>query len=110
MSSQLLTLLFILSAAVIYHIPVVTCEPWCVALPASTPEQLQDNINFACSRIDCSPIQIGGYCYYPNTLLDHASYVMDIYYQSHARTYNACSFNNTGYLIYSDPSIGTCQH
>ncbi|XP_010442934.1 PREDICTED: glucan endo-1,3-beta-glucosidase-like [Camelina sativa] len=109
MSSQLLTLLFILSAAVIYHIPVVTCiEPWCVALPATTPEQLEANIKFACDIIDCSPIQYGGFCYYPNTLLDHASFVMDNYYQSHGRTFHACDFNHSGYLIYSDPSQGTC--
>ncbi|CAL9243402.1 unnamed protein product [Arabidopsis halleri] len=108
MSSQLLTLLFLLSAVVIYHIPVVTCQ-WCTAMPASTAEQLQSNINFACSHVDCAPIQPGGFCYYPNTLLDHASFVMNSYYKSQGRTYAACSFGNTGYLIYSNPSSGTCE-
>ncbi|AED96385.1 putative X8 domain-containing protein [Arabidopsis thaliana] len=109
MSLQFLTLIFLLSAAVIYHIPVVTCEPWCSAMPSSTPEQLQANIQLACSRVDCTPIQPGGFCYYPNTLLDHASFVMNSYYKSQGRTYAACSFGNTGYLIYSDPSTGTCE-
>ncbi|CAL9243401.1 unnamed protein product [Arabidopsis halleri] len=108
MSSQLLTLLFLLSVAVIYHIPVVTCRTWCSAMPSSTAEQLQSNINFACSHVDCSPIQPGGFCYYPNTLLEHASFVMNLYYTSQDRIVAACSFGNTGYISYSDPSAGTC--
>ncbi|CAA0409577.1 unnamed protein product [Arabidopsis thaliana] len=109
MSLQLLTFLFLLSAAVIYHIPVVTCRrTWCTAMPTSTTEQLQSNINFACNHVDCAPIQPGGFCYYPNTLLDHAAFAMTRYYRSQGHTYAACSFGNTGYIISSDPSVGTC--
>ncbi|KAL1206635.1 Glucan endo-1,3-beta-glucosidase [Cardamine amara subsp. amara] len=108
MSSQLLALLLLLSTVAVHHLPVATCNSWCVALPAATHEQLQFNIKFACSYVDCSAIQPGGSCYYPNTLLDHASFVMNIYYNSQGRSFQACSFGNTGYIIDSDPSAESC--
>ncbi|ESQ31585.1 hypothetical protein EUTSA_v10005328mg [Eutrema salsugineum] len=110
MSTQLLTLLVLLSAAAIQHLPVATCNEWCVALPASTKEQLQANIDFGCRQVHCTAIQPGGSCYYPNTLVDHASFVMNSYYQSHDRTADACSFNNSGFLTSSDPSNGPCVY
>ncbi|CAA7034967.1 unnamed protein product [Microthlaspi erraticum] len=108
MSSQFLTLLLLISIAAIHHLPVVTCRTWCVALPATSAEQLQNNIKFGCSHIDCAAINPGGTCYYPNTLYNHASYVMNAYYQSQGRTFAACTFGNTGFQIGSDPSAGEC--
>lgn len=110
MSSQLLTFFLLLSIVAIHHLPVVICEPWCVAMPSSTPAQLQANIEYACTRVECKAIQPRGICYYPNTLLDHASYVMNSFYLSQGRNDDACSFGNTGYLIYTDPSVGTCVY
>ncbi|CAH2043705.1 unnamed protein product [Thlaspi arvense] len=110
MSSQILTILLILSVVAIHNLPVVTCKQWCVALPSSSAEQLQANINFGCTQINCGPIQPDGSCFYPITLLDHASYVMNAYYQSRGRTDDACGFQGSGYVIYSDPSAGSCVY
>uniref|UniRef100_A0A0D3BFH4 X8 domain-containing protein n=1 Tax=Brassica oleracea var. oleracea TaxID=109376 RepID=A0A0D3BFH4_BRAOL len=91
MSSKLLTFFFVLSLVAIHHIPVVTCRQWCMAMPNASDEQLQANIDYACSNgVDCTQIQPGGVCYEPNTLYDHASYVMNAYYQSHGRIEDSC--------------------
>ncbi|KAG7535291.1 X8 domain [Arabidopsis thaliana x Arabidopsis arenosa] len=84
---------------------------WCMAMPTATNEQLQANIDFACSQnVDCTPIQPGGTCYEPNTLFDHASFVMNAYYQSHGRTEDACRFDRTGCFVFIDPSNGSCVY
>ncbi|XP_010444206.1 PREDICTED: major pollen allergen Ole e 10-like [Camelina sativa] len=108
MSSQLLTVFLLLSAVAI---PVVTSNrQWCMAMNTASAEQLQANIDYACSQhnVDCRPIQPGGSCYEPNTLLDHASYAMNAYYQNNGRIDSACKFNRTGCFIFVDPSHGSC--
>lgn len=55
---------------------------WCVADTGAPPRQLQKFLDVGCSgRFDCSPIKPGGPCYEPNTLLGHASWVINKYYQ-----------------------------
>ncbi|CAA7047527.1 unnamed protein product [Microthlaspi erraticum] len=77
-----------------------------MARDTATNEQLQANIDFACSHgVDCSLIQPGGSCYNPNTLIDHASYVMNAYYHSHGRIEEACSFNHSSWFVFKDPRI-----
>ncbi|XP_010460010.1 PREDICTED: major pollen allergen Ole e 10-like [Camelina sativa] len=110
MSSQLLTFFLLLSAVAI---PVVTSNrQWCIAKYTASTEQLQANIDYACSfnNVDCRPIQPGGSCYEPNTLLDHASYAMNFYYQNNGRIDSACSFGRTGCFIFNDPSHGSCVY
>ncbi|XP_010484049.1 PREDICTED: major pollen allergen Ole e 10-like [Camelina sativa] len=110
MSSQLLTFFLLLSAVAI---PVVTSNrQWCIAMYTATAEQLQANIDFVCGgqNVDCSPIQPGGSCYEPNTLLNHASYAMNAYYQSHGRVDSSCKFNRSGCFVFVDPSYGSCVY
>ncbi|KZV29722.1 hypothetical protein F511_05816, partial [Dorcoceras hygrometricum] len=84
---------------------------WCVAKPSSSEVALQDNINFACNNLgDCSMIQPGGACYLPDTLINHASVVMNLYYQSRAREYWTCSFTGSGLRVIDDPSYGNCSY
>ncbi|KAK8967484.1 Glucan endo-1,3-beta-D-glucosidase [Platanthera guangdongensis] len=52
---------------------------------AREEEDLQNNIQFACSKIDCGLIQSGGPCFDPQTSISHASIVMNLYYQSAGR-------------------------
>ncbi|CAN8277475.1 unnamed protein product [Cochlearia groenlandica] len=110
MSSQFLTFFLLISTIAIQNLPAATSYPWCVALPVATNEQLQNNINYACKKVDCSPIRPTGSCYYPNTIVEHASYAMNAYYQTQGHTPQACSFNNSGYVISSDPSHGDCRY
>ncbi|AEE82721.1 Carbohydrate-binding X8 domain superfamily protein [Arabidopsis thaliana] len=110
--SSLLALLFIiLSSIMINHLHVASSTKWCVAKMNATNAQLQGNINFGCSEgVDCGPIQPGGSCYIPNSLVNHASFVMNAYYQSHGRTKKACSFKNTGTFAVTDLSFGKCVY
>ncbi|CAA7034966.1 unnamed protein product [Microthlaspi erraticum] len=111
MSSQLLTLLLILSIVTIHNLPVVTGRKWCMARNDATYKQLQFNIDFSCSHgVDCKPIQPGGSCFYPNILVDHASYAMNAYYRSHGSTKDSCSFNNSSWFSHFDPSKGSCVY
>ncbi|CAH2043707.1 unnamed protein product [Thlaspi arvense] len=82
-----------------------------MAMNTASSEQLQANIDFCCSNgVDCSQISPGGVCLEPNTLLDHASYVMNAYYQSHGRVEDSCRFNRTGCFVFVDPSQGSCVY
>ncbi|EOA22528.1 hypothetical protein CARUB_v10003182mg [Capsella rubella] len=111
MSSPLTILFIFLSLIMINHLHVVSSKQWCIATLTATNAQLQDNINFGCSQgVDCTPIRPGGYCFVPNTLVNHASFVMNAYFQSHGRTKEACSFKNTGTFAGTDPSWGTCVY
>ncbi|KAL2930748.1 Major pollen allergen Ole e 10 [Bienertia sinuspersici] len=67
---------------------------------------LESNINFACNQIgvDCSIIQEGGECYYPNNDINHASVVMNLYYQKAGPVPFNCDFINTGLIVLTDPS------
>ncbi|EOA14211.1 hypothetical protein CARUB_v10027366mg [Capsella rubella] len=87
---------------------------WCVASEKATDEQLQSDIDWLCSDEggfrDCTPISPGGVCYEPNTLRDHASYVMNSYYQELGRTKAQCTFSGTGTTVHTDPSHGACVY
>ncbi|CAH8280651.1 unnamed protein product [Arabidopsis lyrata] len=110
MSLSLTLLLFILVSTVSVTSTLRNLSPaaenkgvWCVANNKATDEQLQANIDWCCSYEggfrDCTPINPGGVCYEPNTLRDHASYVMNLYYQNLGSTKDQCTFNGTGTQI-----------
>lgn len=77
---------------------------WCVAIPMADDALLQSIIDNACKRVDCSLIKYGGTCYEPNTLINHASVAMNLYFQATGRLESNCDFNNTGLIVISDPS------
>ncbi|XP_042469943.1 glucan endo-1,3-beta-glucosidase-like [Zingiber officinale] len=85
---------------------------WCVASAGADGAALQANINYACGSggADCGPIQEGGACFDPNTLLAHASYSMNAYYQAAGRHDFNCDFGHTGVITSSDPSHGSCKY
>ncbi|MCD9643348.1 hypothetical protein HAX54_030750 [Datura stramonium] len=85
---------------------------WCVPKPSTTEEQLQDSIHFVCDErgmAGCSSIQIGGSCFYPNTTINHASVVMNMYYQSNPTHPVSCWFRNSALITITDPSYGNCK-
>ncbi|XP_073026077.1 major pollen allergen Ole e 10 [Primulina eburnea] len=85
-------------------------KDWCVAKPSSEQVPLSNNIEYACSIVDCSAIQPGGACYLPNNLFNHASVAMNLYYQSRGRNSWNCVFGGTGLRVITDPSYGSCSY
>ncbi|KAH9797685.1 hypothetical protein KPL71_005949 [Citrus sinensis] len=83
---------------------------WCVAKPGSGEYILQQNINYACNYVDCSPTHDGGSCFNPTTLINHASFAMNLYYQTSAKNTASCDFRNSGLVVVNDPSSGDCTY
>ena len=78
---------------------------WCVVKKNFADEKvLQANIDYACSKVDCGPIQPGGSCFLPNTLKSHASFAMNSFFQSNFGIRVSCQFNKSGVIVTKDPS------
>ncbi|KAK7406460.1 hypothetical protein VNO78_08086 [Psophocarpus tetragonolobus] len=84
---------------------------WCVAKPSVPEETLQQAMDYACGEggADCMEITPLGNCYYPDTVVAHASYAFNSYWQKHKRNGGTCSFGGTAMLINSDPSFLHCR-
>ncbi|MCI40940.1 glucan endo-13-beta-D-glucosidase-like [Trifolium medium] len=84
---------------------------WCVANKGASNSDLLVALNYACGQggADCSQIQPGAICYEPNTLLDHASYAFNDYYQKHPIP-SSCVFGGTASLTSNDPSKHFTKH
>ncbi|CAF1914078.1 unnamed protein product [Brassica napus] len=83
-------------------------QTWCVAKPSSDQATLLDNINYACSHVDCRLLSSGYPCYSPNNLINHASIPMNLYYQANGRNY--WNFTNSGLIVITNPSYGNCYY
>ncbi|GAB4829415.1 hypothetical protein Ancab_019087 [Ancistrocladus abbreviatus] len=68
-------------------------------------------LDWACGlgMADCGPIQSGGACFDPDTLLSHASYAFNNYYQQNGNNDIACNFGGTATVTNHDPSYGKCS-
>lgn len=105
-------------------IPIVTPSPpegnttfldgttWCVALAGVPQDDLQDALDWACGlgMADCGPVQPGGLCFDPDTLLSHASYAFNSYYQQNGNSDIACNFGGTATVTRNNPSYGKCTY
>ncbi|KAM3395940.1 major pollen allergen Ole e 10 [Capsicum galapagoense] len=84
-------------------------KTWCVAKPSSEDIVLNQNLEFACkSNFGCTIFGEGGPCFLPNNLMNHASIAMNLYYQANGRKPYDCSFGNSGLVVLTDPSYGSC--
>lgn len=83
-----------------------TGDTWCVANPDADKNKLQLALDFACGEggADCRTIQPGATCYNPNTLVAHASFAFNSYYQKQARAGGSCFFGGTSYVVTQEPS------
>ncbi|XP_031117421.1 glucan endo-1,3-beta-glucosidase-like isoform X2 [Ipomoea triloba] len=79
-------------------------KTWCVAKPSSDETTLKNNINYACSNVDCKILQKGCSCFYPDNFINHASIAMNLYYQANGRNYWNCHFGGSGLIVLTDPS------
>ncbi|CAG7904923.1 unnamed protein product [Brassica rapa] len=87
-------------------------KTWCVAKPSSDQAALLDNINYACSHVDCRVLSSGCPCYSPGNLINHASVAMNLYYQANGRNYWNCNFKNSGLIVITNPTLldsGFCE-
>ncbi|KAK4751244.1 hypothetical protein SAY87_004726 [Trapa incisa] len=101
----ILTMLFFLLFVSGGIIEVVNAQKtWCVAKPSSDLPTLLANVNYACSQVDCSILQKGCPCFYPDNLMNHASIAMNMYYQAMGRNGWNCDFKNSGLIVFTDPS------
>ncbi|XP_027921969.1 glucan endo-1,3-beta-glucosidase 13 [Vigna unguiculata] len=105
-------------------IPVTTMSPpegnttfidgttWCVARPGASQNDLQNALDWACGlgMANCKAIQQGGPCFQPDTLVSHASYAFNSYYQTNGNSDIACNFGGTAALTKRDPSYGKCAY
>ncbi|KAH6555521.1 hypothetical protein KP509_1Z247200 [Ceratopteris richardii] len=89
-------------------------ETWCIAKNTVDDSTLQSALDYACGQTtaDCNPIKLGGLCFFPNTVVRHASYVFNSYYQINAKGSGTCSFNGAAVVTTEDPSeqIETFMH
>ncbi|XP_077244404.1 carbohydrate-binding X8 domain superfamily protein [Tasmannia lanceolata] len=87
-----------------------TINLWCVAKPSVPDPIILEAMNYACaSGADCESIQPSGSCYHPDTVLAHASYAFNSYWQRTKVAGGTCDFGGTGMLITQDPSFDGCH-
>lgn len=78
---------------------------WCVAKPSVPDPIIQEAMNYACgSGADCDSIQPSGSCFEPDSLLAHASYAFNSYWQRTKVAGGSCEFGGTAMLVTVDPS------
>ncbi|WCJ28117.1 Carbohydrate-binding X8 domain superfamily protein [Euphorbia peplus] len=83
---------------------------WCVAKPTVPDSVIQRALDYACgSGADCKSLQPNGPCFEPNTLLGHASYAFNSYWQSTKENGGTCDFGGTAMLVTADPSYNKCN-
>lgn len=83
---------------------------WCVAKPTVPDPIIKQAMDYACgSGADCKEIQPNGPCYEPNTMLAHASYAFNSYWQNRKAAGGTCDFGGTAMLVTVDPSFQKCH-
>ncbi|KAI4380722.1 hypothetical protein MLD38_006883 [Melastoma candidum] len=85
---------------------------WCIASSNSSDSDLESGLNWACGpgNVDCSSIQPSQPCYEPDTLVSHASFAFNSYYQQNGATDIACKFGGAGIIVDKNPSYDNCLY
>ncbi|GFP99807.1 glucan endo-1 3-beta-glucosidase 12 [Phtheirospermum japonicum] len=104
-----ITLAFIFIFRISQASPGAQASYWneyCVADVQATDGMLQEALDWACAHgADCTMAQPDNACFEPNTLMHHASYAFNSYYQKNKHNNSAsCYFKTAAVLNASDPS------
>ncbi|CAN6240849.1 unnamed protein product [Urochloa humidicola] len=83
---------------------------WCVAKPTVPDPIIQEAMDYACgSGAACDSIMPTGACYHPNTVLAHASFAFNSYWQQTKGSGGTCDFGSTATIVTRDPSYEKCK-
>ncbi|CAN6229506.1 unnamed protein product [Urochloa humidicola] len=83
---------------------------WCVAKPTVPDPIIQEAMDYACgSGAACDSIMPTGACYHPNTVLAHASFAFNSYWQQTKGSGGTCDFGGTATIVTRDPSYEKCK-
>ncbi|XP_024371108.1 glucan endo-1,3-beta-glucosidase GV isoform X2 [Physcomitrium patens] len=79
---------------------------WCISNENSDPVTLENGLNFACGAdVEfCKAIQPSASCYLPSTIVSHAAWAFNNYWQKYKGAGGSCSFSGAGVLTSTDPS------
>uniref|UniRef100_A0A0D3GJN3 X8 domain-containing protein n=1 Tax=Oryza barthii TaxID=65489 RepID=A0A0D3GJN3_9ORYZ len=85
---------------------------WCVANPTVASAVAQTAMDYACaSGADCDMVAApGAPCFLPDTLMAHASYAFNSYWQRTKVAGGTCDFAGAAMLITKDPSYDGCRY
>uniref|UniRef100_A0A0D9WT03 X8 domain-containing protein n=1 Tax=Leersia perrieri TaxID=77586 RepID=A0A0D9WT03_9ORYZ len=85
---------------------------WCVANPTVASAVAQTAMDYACgSGADCDMVaEPGAPCFLPDTLMAHASYAFNSYWQRTKVAGGTCDFAGAAMLITKDPSYAGCKY
>ncbi|CAK9148373.1 unnamed protein product [Ilex paraguariensis] len=80
---------------------------FCISKQDADTTKLQNGLNWACGQgqANCSAIQPGQPCYFPDTIQNHASYAYNDYYQKMHSIGATCDFGGTASTTTVDPSM-----
>jgi len=76
-----------------------------VAKPSVPGPIVQQAMDYACgSGADCDSIQPSGPCFHPDSMVSHASFAFNSYWQRTKANGATCDFGGTAMLITKEPS------
>ena len=106
LSSLAVSTAAIIIAVVVLLTAQTGAATWCVARSDASDQALQTALDYACwAGADCAPILTNGLCFLPNTLIAHASYAFDSYFQRKNMAPGSCDFSGTATVAKTDPSL-----
>ncbi|KAK9949115.1 hypothetical protein M0R45_004655 [Rubus argutus] len=91
--------------------PLKSLFPIKPLLPLSLTNCHHEAVDYACGSggADCQEIMPNGNCYYPDSVVAHASYASQQLLAENKRNGGTCSFGGTAMLINNDPSYQLCR-